>query len=53
MHKNALFSLKNRKNRRALGAPPPDLFASGGWVLHPQSSRSAPHDEIWATCLGV
>jgi len=34
MLKNALF-LKNRKNRRALGAPPPDPLASGGWGLRP------------------
>jgi len=30
MPKNALFLLKNRKNRKALGDPPPDLLASGG-----------------------
>jgi len=23
--------LKNRKNRQALGSPPPDPLASGGW----------------------
>jgi len=35
MPKNALFLLKNRKNRRTLGAPPPDPLASGG--LCPQT----------------
>jgi len=35
--KNALFLLKNRKNWRALEAPPPDPLASGGWGLHPQT----------------
>jgi len=41
MPKNALFSLKNRKNRRALGAPPPDLLAFGGWELRPQTPETA------------
>jgi len=27
----------NPKNRQALGAPPPDLLASGGWGLRPQT----------------
>jgi len=31
MHKNALFLLKNCKNRPALGASPSDPFVSGGW----------------------
>jgi len=35
--KYALFLLKNRKNRRALGARPPDPLASGGWGLCPQT----------------
>jgi len=42
MPKNALFFLKNCKNRRALGALPP---ASGGWGC------SSPHDEFLATRL--
>jgi len=37
MPKNALFLLKNRKNRRALGIPLPDPFASGGWGLRSQT----------------
>jgi len=37
MPKNTLFLLKNRKNRRALGAPLPDSLASGGWGLCPQT----------------
>jgi len=37
MPKNALFLLKNRKNRRALGAPHPDPLASGGWGLRTQT----------------
>jgi len=32
MHKNALFLLKNCKNCPALGALPPNSFASSGWV---------------------
>jgi len=37
MPKNALFLVKDRKNRRALGATPPDPLASGGWGLHLQT----------------
>jgi len=32
-----LILLKNRKNRRALEAPPPDPLASGGWGFCPQT----------------
>jgi len=38
MPKNALFLLKNRKNRRVLG-------------LRPQTLATAPHDEFLATRL--
>jgi len=41
MPKNALFLVKNRKNRRALRAPPPDSLASGGWGL------ASPPDSHW------
>jgi len=54
MPKNALILLKNRKNRRALGALPPDPLASGGWGFSPQTSATAPfppHDDFLATCL--
>jgi len=34
------FWLKNRKSRRALGAPPPDLLASGVWGLTPSPPAS-------------
>jgi len=43
MHKNALFLLKNCKNRSALGDPPPDLLplppdtepsVAGGFASH-------------------
>jgi len=37
MLKNALFSLKNHKNRRALGAPTPNPLDSSGWGLFPQT----------------
>jgi len=37
MSKNALFLLKNRKNRRAMGAKPSDPLASGGWRLCTQT----------------
>jgi len=30
------FLLKNHKNRRVLGAPPPDPLASSGWGLCPR-----------------
>jgi len=66
MLKNALFLLKNRKNRRALGAPPqtsllpaaggfaPRPPASGSWELHFQSPALAPsHDEFLVTRLIV
>jgi len=42
MPKNALFLLKSRKNRRALGAR---------WGLRSQTPGLAPHDEILATRL--
>jgi len=34
MPKNALFLLKNRKNRRALGAPPPNPHNSPPRQIH-------------------
>ena len=55
--------LQNNANFRALGAPPPDPRASGGWVLcpqtpasgdwglRPQTSKTAPHYELLATRL--
>jgi len=44
MPKNALFLLKNPKNRRALGALPPDPH----WpTTHP------PHDEFLAARLNI
>jgi len=63
--KNALFLLKYRKNRWALGAPPPDPLASGGssptdphWLLAAGSSTPKPshqfhHDEFLATRLST
>jgi len=36
MPKTTLFSLKNRKNRPALGRCPQAPYASGGWGLRPQ-----------------
>jgi len=53
MPKNALLLLKNRKNRRALGAPPPDPLASGGWGLRLQTPATAPYDEFLATRLDM
>jgi len=35
MPKNALFLLKNRKNRRALEAPPPDPLLPAAEALPP------------------
>jgi len=52
--------LKNRKNRRALEAPPPAPLVSGGFVPKlplasggwgPQTQRLAPHDKFLATRL--
>jgi len=37
MPKNALFLLKNRKNRRALEAPPSDPLPSATGELRPQT----------------
>jgi len=47
MPKNALFLLKNCKNRRALGAPPPDPLASGGWGIRPQTPVTTPMTIFW------
>jgi len=41
MPKNALFLEKNRKNRRALGAPPKNPFASAGGGFAPRPSTSS------------
>jgi len=38
MPKNALITLKNRKNRPALGAPPPDPL----WLRRPRASIQDP-----------
>jgi len=37
MSKMRYFGWRKRKNCRALGAPTPDLLASGGWGLCPQT----------------
>jgi len=48
MHKNALFLLKICKNRPALGAPPLDPFASGGWGLRLQTpAKFSPIEKFW------
>ena len=39
------------QNFQALGAPPPDPRASGGWGLRPQTPQTAPHSEILAARL--
>jgi len=51
MPKNALFLVKNRKNRRALGLRPqtPLPPAAGGSALRPP--QQPPHDEFLATRL--
>jgi len=41
MPKSTSFLLKNRKNRPALGALPPDPYASGSWGLHTQTRALA------------
>jgi len=41
MPKNSLFLLKNRKNRRALGFPPPDpLPPAAAWEIFPRPPAS-------------
>ena len=37
-----LFLQKKMQNFQALGAPPPDPRASGGWGLCPQTPKTAP-----------
>jgi len=37
MHKCVIFIEKNCKNHPALGIPPPDPLASGGWKHYPQT----------------
>ena len=49
-----IYFCKKMQNFRALGAPPPDPGASGGWGLHPQTPNTAPpHCEFLATRLQV
>ena len=42
---------KKMQNFQALGAPLPDLRASGGWGRRPQSPKIAPHCKFLATRL--
>jgi len=39
--------LKICKNRPTVGAPPQDLFASGGWEFCPRSSPKPPIKNSW------
>ena len=45
------YTCKKMQNLRALGAPPPNPRASGGWGLFPQTPQTAPHCEFLATRL--
>ena len=47
-----LFLKKKMQNFQALGAPPPNPRASGGWGFCPQTPKSTPLNcEFLATCL--
>jgi len=49
-----LFLLKNCKNRRALGALPPNLRVTGGWMLRTQiliSLRQLTSSFIFTYCV--
>ena len=45
-NKIKLFLKKKMQNFQALGAPPPDPCASGGWGLCPQTPKTAPQLRI-------
>ena len=47
------YFCKKMQTFRALGAPPPDPRASGGWGQGPQTPKTALHCEFLAMHLGV
>ena len=47
------YICKKMQNFRALGAPPPDPRASGGWELCPHALKTTPHCEFLAMRLNM